>query len=216
MTDKRLVYILDDDVRVCDALQSLLASLGMDSVRFHSAETYIAYRKPEAVACLLLDINLPDANGLVLQQELDEAEHPPIIFLTGFGDVASSVQAMKRGAVDFLQKPFKKPELLRAINEAFEEDLRSRARRAELSQLHSRYGSLTPREREVLPLIVAGYLNKQTAATLGIREITCQVHRAQIMKKMFARSLPDLVRMASRLEVPLPAVYGEERSRATF
>jgi len=210
MIDKRLVYILDDDVRVCDSLESLLASLGMDAVSFHSAETYTAYRKPEVVACLLLDINLPDVNGLVLQQELEETEHPPIIFLTGFGDIASSVQAMKRGAVDFLQKPFSKSELLRAINEAFEKDLKLRTLRTELAQLNSRYGSLTPREREVLPLIVAGYLNKQTAATLGIREITCQVHRAQIMKKMSARSLADLVRMASRLEIPLPAAYGEE------
>ncbi|HTW43959.1 MAG TPA: response regulator [Acidobacteriaceae bacterium] len=215
MTDKRLVYILDDDVRVCSSLKSLLGSLGLDSVSFHSAQAYTSYRKQEAVSCLLLDINLPDANGLVLQQELDSSENPPIIFLTGYGDIASSVQAMKRGAIDFLPKPFQKSELLRAINEAFEKDMKSRMVRAELSQLHSRYSSLTPREREVLPLIVAGYLNKQTAAVLGIREITCQVHRAQIMKKMSARSLADLVRMATKLEVPLPAFYGEERTSAS-
>jgi FixJ family two-component response regulator len=202
--EERVVCIIDDDPAVCKALSDLLTSHDIRALAFGSASAYIASRKPDTVSCLLLDVNLPDLNGLDLQQKLAHLDHPPIIFITGYADIPSSVQAMKSGAVDFLPKPFLQEDLIRAIMEAFDRDVRMRKARAELADLRSRYSRLTPREREVLPLIVAGLLNKQAAAQLGIAEITCQVHRGQIMRKMAAGSLAELVRMASKLGIPLP------------
>lgn len=207
--------IIDDDPTVCRALSDLLASRGIRVLTFGSASAYIESHKPDVVSCLLLDVNLPDLNGLDLQQKLAHLDHPPIIFITGYADIPSSVQAMKLGAVDFLPKPFLQDDLIRAITEAFNLDERMRKARAELAELRSRYSRLTPREREVLPLIVAGMLNKQAAAQLGIAEITCQVHRGQIMRKMAAGSLADLVRMAAKLGIPLPEGQEATNSQST-
>ena len=208
MADERLVFIVDDDARVCNSLANLLGSLGMASLAFRSANEYISYRKPDSISCLLLDIDLPDIDGLTLQQQLVGLDHPPIIFITGYGDIPSTVQAMKAGAVDFLAKPFRQDKLVPAIEEAFVRHAKARIEQAEMRDLRMRFSRLTPREREVLPLVVSGLLNKQAAAELGISEITCQVHRGQIMRKMAAGSLADLVRMASKLKIPLPIIVG--------
>ncbi len=201
---ERIVYIVDDDTRVRRSLINLLASFGIPSRVFPSALEYINCELPDILSCLILDIHMPGLSGLALQEKLASRQHPPIIFLTGHGDVPSSVQAMKAGAVDFLPKPFNEDHLLRAIEEAFQRHAKARTAQAELADLNVRYSRLTPREREVLALVVAGRLNKQAAAELGITEITCQVHRGQIMRKMSADSLADLVRMASKLQIPLP------------
>lgn len=201
-----LVFIVDDDWRLRHAVTDLLESMNFTAHGFASAAEYLTFTKPDAVACLLLDLRLPDVDGLALQEQLNGLDHPPIIFITGNGDIDSSVRAMKAGAVDFLCKPFDKQRLILAIKEAFRQHASIRARRAEIGELRSRYSRLTPREREVLPLIVAGMLNKQAAAELSISEVTCQVHRGQIMKKMAVGSVADLVRMASKLEIPFPNV----------
>ena len=205
---ERMVYIVDDDPRVGRSLTNLLASFNIPSQVFASAAEYINSQFPDVISCLILDIHLPGISGLALQQKLADRQHPPIIFLTGHADVPSSVQAMKAGAVDFLSKPFNRDQLLRAIDEAFKRHARTRVIEAEFSELNARYRRLTRREKEVLALIIAGRLNKQAAAELGITEITCQVHRGQVMRKMEAESLADLVRMASKLQIPLPKRFG--------
>jgi len=197
----RLVFIVDDDLRMRNSLKGLLDSMEIANMVFASASEFLAAKKPDTVSCLLLDVNLPDLSGLELQERLAAAEHPPIIFITGYGDIPSSVKAMKAGAVDFLPKPFQQGDLIRAIREAFDREEKSRKLRAEVADLRARYERLTPREREVLPLITGGMLNKQAAAELGIAEITCQVHRGQIMRKMVAGSLAELVRMAGKLGI---------------
>jgi FixJ family two-component response regulator len=163
----------------------------------------MAYPKPDVPACLVLDVELPDINGLDLQSRIAEGNHPHIVFITGHGDIPSSVRAIKTGAVDFLTKPFREADLMRAINVALAENRDARQNRAELGDLQQRLSRLTPRERDVLPLVVSGLLNKQAAAELGISEITLQIHRSKIMKKMGAASLPELVRMAGTLEIPV-------------
>src|SRR5262245_25777388 len=160
------------------------------------------YPKPEVPACLVLDVELPDINGLDLQGRIAQGDHPHIVFITGHGDMPSSVRAIKAGAVDFLPKPFKEADLMRAIQAALAQNREARRRRAELADLQRRLARLTPREREVLPLVASGLLNKQAAAELGISEITLQIHRGSIMKKMEAGSLAELVRMAGTLEIP--------------
>jgi FixJ family two-component response regulator len=174
----------------------------LNVVAFGSAAEYLAYPKPDVPACLVLDVELPDANGLDLQSETGHP-HPHIVFITGHGDIPKSVRAMKAGAVDFLTKPLNESDLIRAIRAAITQDRIARRDRTELAELRRRLSCLTPREREVLPLVVSGLLNKQAAAELGISEITIQIHRGKIMKKMEAASLADLVRMAGRLEIPL-------------
>ena len=198
-----IVFILDDDRRICEALCELLSTFDFYAVTFGSAAEYIAYPKPDVPACLILDVELPDINGLDLQSQILQGDHPPIVFVTGHGDIRSSVRAIKAGAVDFLTKPFVEAELIRAIRAAIAQDREARRRRAELAELNDRFSSLTPREREVLPLIVSGLLNKQTAAQLGISEVTIQIHRGKIMHKMRAGSLAELVRMAAALGVPM-------------
>ena len=175
----------------------------MHAVTFGSAAEYMAYPKPDVPACLVLDVELPDINGLDLQRKIAQDNHPHIVFITGHGDIPSSVRAIKAGAVDFLPKPFKEADLMRAINSALAQNRDARRKRAELAGLHQRFARLTPREREVLPLVVSGLLNKQAAAELGISEITLQIHRGNIMKKMDAGSLAELVRMAEVLEIPV-------------
>jgi FixJ family two-component response regulator len=196
-----VVFVLDDDARVRDALSSLLLSAGLDVVLFASATEFLRAEKPDAPACLLLDLELPDIHGLEVQKELAAREAPPIVFITGHGDVPSSVKAMKAGAVEFLSKPFGDDELLGAIATALERDRAARVARSERRELADRYERLTPREREVLEFVVAGIANKRTAGELGTSEITIGVHRGHIMRKMEARSLAELVRFADRLGI---------------
>jgi FixJ family two-component response regulator len=197
------VLIVDDDIHVREALLDLLAASDLQAVAFGSAAEYIAHPKLDVPACLILDVELPDINGLDLQQQIADGDHPPIIFVTGHGDIPSSVRAIKAGALDFLTKPFSGPALLGLVHAALDQDRERRAKRAERESLRRRYDSLTPREREVLPLVVGGLLNKQAAAHLGISEITLQIHRTNVMRKMAAHSLAELVRMASALEIPV-------------
>ena len=175
----------------------------MRSVAFGSAGDYVEADKPDLLACLILDVELPDINGLEFQRQIAEGEHPPIVFITGHGDVPSSVRALKAGAVDFLTKPFSDADLMTAVQTALDQDRQDRSTRAELGALRRRYLDLTPREREVLTLVVSGLLNKQAATELGISEVTLEVHRRNIMQKMAAASLADLVRMAERLKIPV-------------
>jgi FixJ family two-component response regulator len=198
-----MVFILDDDRGVCDALTALMSSYDMRSVAFHSAAEYMAYPKPDIPACLLLDVRLPDINGLELQSQLTDYDHPEIVFITGHGDIPSSVRAMKAGAIDFLTKPLRASELMSAINSALEKNRITRRLKGELDELRRRFSRLTPREREVLPLVVSGLLNKQAAAELEISEITIRIHRGRIMEKMQAASLAELVRIAAILQVPM-------------
>jgi FixJ family two-component response regulator len=199
--DTPIIYVLDDDYRVREALSSLFLSMGLRVEVFASAAEYLVFKKPDSPACLVLDLDLPGMSGLELQREIAGSDVPPIIFLTGHGDVPSSVRAMKAGAIEFLLKPIDNEELLKAIDTAIIQDRAARAKRAETADLRRRYALLTPREREVLPFVVAGLLNKQTAAELGTSEITIQVHRGQIMRKMAASSLAELVKMAGKLGI---------------
>ena len=200
-SDDPIVFVVDDDHRVREALSSLLASVGLQVVAFGSAAEFLESEKPDSPTCLVLDLELPDTSGLELQRELAAVDGPPIVFITGHGDIPSSVRAMKAGAVEFLAKPFSEQELLQAIDAAIAVDRETRQKRSELAELQRHYALLTPREREVLPFVVAGFANKQTAADLGTSGITIGVHRGQIMHKMGARSLAELVRMSDKLGI---------------
>ena len=202
-TREEIVFLVDDDSRVREAIAELLGSLGWRAETFAVAADYVAYPKPDLPACLILDIELPDINGLEFQKRLSREDHPPIVFITGHGDIPSSVRAIQGGAVDFLTKPVGENELVAAVRAAIERDRTQRSARAERAELRRRLAALTPREREVLPLVVSGLLNKQAAAELGIREITLQIHRGKIMQKMQAASLADLVRIAEKLDIPV-------------
>jgi FixJ family two-component response regulator len=200
---EEIVFVVDDDARVREAVGELLASLGWHAETFAAAADYVAYAKPDLPACLILDVELPDINGLDLQRQIAEGDHPPIVFITGHGDIPSSVRAIKRGAVDFLTKPFSDADLMAAVQAAIAQDRERRSERTELGVLRRRYDDLTPRERDVLPLVVSGLLNKQAAAELGISEVTLQIHRRNVMQKMAAASLADLVRIAEKLQIPI-------------
>lgn len=198
---KAIVFVVDDDFRVRESLHSLLSSLGFQVVTFGSASEFLDAEKPDCPGCLVLDLKLPGTTGLELQQQLAGGNTPPIVFISGHGDIPSSVRAIKAGAVEFLTKPFSEEELLRAIGAAISLDREAPAKRTEMAELKKHYALLTPREREVLPSIVAGLLSKQAAAELGTSEITIRVHRGQIMRKMRAHSLAELVRMADKLGI---------------
>ena len=200
-SDTPVVFVVDDDYRVREALSSLISSAGLRVAVFGSGSEFLEYEKPDAPACLVLDLQLPGTSGLELQQQLLASDAPPIVFISGHGDVPSSVRAMKAGAIEFLPKPFDDQELLRAIDAAIGQDRIARQKRSELAELQRHYNLLTPREREVLPFVVAGFANKQTGADLGTSEITIGVHRGQIMRKMGAKSLAELVRMADKLGI---------------
>ena len=200
---EEIVFIVDDDARVREAIGGLLESWGWRAETFAAAADYIAYAKPDLPACLILDVELPDINGLEFQRQLSRDVHPPIVFLTGHGDIPSSVRAIQGGAVDFLTKPVGENDLVAAIRAAIARDRDQRSARAERAELGRRLAALTPREREVLPFVVSGFLNKQSAAELGISEITLQIHRGKIMRKMQAESLADLVRIAEKLQIPV-------------
>lgn len=201
-TPDHVIFVVDDDFRLRESLHELLMSAGMNAVTFSSSAEFFSSSRPDLPACLILDIDLPDANGLDLQSQLATSHHPPIVFITGQGDIPSSVRALKEGAIDFLTKPFSESALFSAIEAAITKDRADRRRRSERSALEQRFAMLTPREKDVLPLVVNGLLNKQAAAELGISEVTLQIHRGKIMHKMEAGSLAELVRMAGALGIP--------------
>ena len=195
-----VVFVVDDDPAVREALCSLIRSVGLNAEAFVSAQDFLNSPRPDAAACLVLDVRMPGLSGLDLQRELaGSGERIPIIFITGHGDIPMSVRAMKAGAVEFLSKPFRDQDLLDAIGQALERDQAARKEHAALAEIRGRYDKLTAREREVAPLIVRGMLNKQAAAELGISEITVKVHRRNVMRKMKVRSLAELVRMFEQL-----------------
>jgi len=195
-----MVFVIDDDESMREALKSLIRSVGLRVETFASAQEFLESRRPNVAACLILDVRMPGLSGLDLQRDLVERNiHIPIIFITGHGDIPMSVRAMKAGAVEFLTKPFRDQDLLDAIQQALDRDRLARSHQAETAELHDRYQSLTPRESEVFGLVVKGLLNKQIALQLGTSEITIKLHRRQVMEKMDAASLADLVRMAERL-----------------
>jgi len=199
--EKPIVYVVDDDDSVRVSLEWLIRRAGWQPNSFGNAEEFLAYRRCPAPSCLLLDVTLPDLSGLDVQEMLAGQREVPIIFMTGYGDVPTTVRAMKAGAVEFLVKPFCDDELLRAIPRALEISTRALRDQARLKVLHSRYSYLSPREREVMERVVSGQLNKQVALDLGITENTVKVHRFNGMRKMRADSFVDLVEMAARLHI---------------
>jgi FixJ family two-component response regulator len=204
MTGERsTVFVIDDDASVRRALQNLLRSVGLEAKAFSDADEFLVSDGNEAPGCIVLDVRLPGLSGIELQRHLIErSNHRPIVFISGHADVRMSVQAMKAGAVEFLTKPFRDQELLDAVQQAIAWDRRARAQRAEAAEVRRRYESLSPREREVMDLVVRGLLNKQIAAEVSASEATVKQHRAQVMKKMRADSVADLVRLVEKLERP--------------
>lgn len=203
--EEPIVFIIDDDASVRDALGGLFRSVGLRVEVFGSAHEFLQSKLPDTASCLILDIRLPRLSGLDFQADLVKAGiHIPIIFMTGHGDIPMTVKAMKAGAVDFLTKPFRDQDMLDAMTTAIERDRKRRIDAKALADLQAVFATLTPREREVLALVAAGLMNKQIAAEIGIAEITVKIHRGQVMKKMGAKSLADLVRMAEMLGVHRP------------
>jgi len=201
-TDDPIVFVVDDDSSMREALTDLITSVGLLVEAFKSAREFLEHRRSDAPACLVLDVRLPGLSGLDLQRELVRTEAPiPIIFITGHGDIPMSVRAIKEGAVEFLAKPFRDQELLDAIQHALEIDRAARQERSLVAEVRRRYESLTKREREVMRLVVSGLLNKQIAGELGSSEVTVKMHRGQVMRKMKAQSLVQLVRMAEKIGI---------------
>jgi FixJ family two-component response regulator len=199
-----IIYVVDDDISVRDAVSNLLESSGHNAKTFASTEEFMHAVRPEVPSCLVLDVKLPGTSGLDFQGQLEnQGISIPIIFITAHGDIPMTRRAMKAGAIEFLTKPFQKEELMAAIQQALERDRDRRAGQAAISDLRSRFDSLTGREREVMQLVVEGLLNKQIAARLDLSEVTVKFHRAHVMEKMKAESLPELVRMSEKLNAGL-------------
>ena len=199
-----IVFVVDDDVSVREALQALILLEGWRAETFVSAEAFLSRPRVVVPSCLVLDVSLPDLNGLDLQKRLAGRDDMPIIFITGYGDVPMTVQAMKAGAVEFLMKPFSDEVLLSAIRQAIDRSRAALYQEAEVKALRDRYASLSRREQEIMALVVTGRLNKQVGYELGISEITVKAHRGQVLRKMEAGSLPDLVNMAAKLRLASP------------
>ena len=200
------VFVVDDDASVREALDGLFRSIGLQAKTFGSAAEFLQHKLPDAPSCLVLDVRLPGLSGLDFQAELAAAGlHIPIIFMTGHGDIPMTVKAMKAGAVEFLPKPFRDQDMLDAVQQALERDRDRRVRNSGLAKLKTNFDTLTPREQEVMGLVTAGLMNKQVAGEIGVSEITAKVHRGNIMRKMGAKSLAELVRMADALGVRRPS-----------
>jgi len=195
-----IVFVVDDDPSVREGLVDLASSVGLKAKAFASAQQFLQHKRPDVPACLVLDVRLPGSSGMDLQRELAQSDEPlPIIFITGHGDIPMSVRAMKAGAVEFLTKPFRDQDLLDAIHQALKTDRAVREQRARAAELRGRYESLTQREREVMQWVVTGLLNKQIAAELGTSEVTVKMHRGQVMHKMKAESVVELLRMSEAI-----------------
>ena len=197
-----VIYVVDDDISIREAMTELLVALKLAVISFESAESFLQHKRVDTAACLILDLELPEMNGLELQAHLAETANLPVIFITAHGDIPSSVRAMKSGAMEFLTKPVDYRVLTAAIRTALDLNRNVRARQADMVSLRNRMSLLTPRERQVLPLLAMGYLNKQVAASLGISEVTVQIHRGRIMHKMAAPTFADLVRMCAMMGIP--------------
>jgi len=201
----RMVFVVDDDASFRESIRDLVRSVSLHVEAFASAQEFLRSKRPDVPGCLVLDVRLKGLSGLDLQKRMAEAKMEiPIIFITGHGDIPMTVQAMKAGAMEFLTKPFRDQDLLDAIQQALERDRNAREQRANISELHDRYRSLTPREREVMALVVTGLLNKQIAGELGTSEASVKVHRQHVMEKIGAGSLAELVRMADKLGISTP------------
>lgn len=200
-TDREIIHLVNKDQNVRNELSAALSAVGMAVIAFSSAEEYLRFRDRDRASCVILSLCMPDFSGLELQRKMVESETPPIVFISEGSDVASAVSAMKAGAFDFLTEPFDSLALLATIRKASAFNKRRCVQKAELAKLKNRFGRLTPREREVLSLVVRGLLNKQAASLLGISEVTLQIHRSQVMRKMEAESLPELVRMSIKLRI---------------
>jgi len=205
--ERAVVFVVDDDISMRASLQDLVRSAGLDVRAFGTAHEFLQSARPDAPGCLVLDVELPGESGLELQRELANSDiHIPIVFITGHGDIPMTVRAMKAGAVEFLPKPFRARDLLDAIAQAIEKSRAWRKDAAEIAGLRTFYASLTARERQVMALVVTGRLNKQIAADLNLSEVTVKAHRGQVMRKMHARSLAELVRLADKLDISTATV----------
>jgi FixJ family two-component response regulator len=194
------VFVVDDDRSVREGLVDMIQSLGMQAKAFASAQQFLQHKRPDTPTCLVLDVRLPGLSGLDLQRQLGQSGQPiPVIFITGHGDIPMSVRAMKEGAVEFLTKPFRDQDLLDAIHQALKKDRTAREQRAKAAEVRRRYDTLTSREREVMQLVIAGMLNKQIAGELGTSEVTVKMHRGQVMHKMQAQSVVELLRMSETM-----------------